>query len=167
MSDNTFCLDADEDFRISSCYLCGRTRTVAQPSAKRVRRHQQLAIRSLQRGGVYNRVIQSAVRSGTPQRLCDVTGGPDRRERLLVLVPVVLDRGGLRGFPRRPGLSEPLMLGICNDDRPIRELDLVAGAAQHDVRRGNHPRRFTVGVGSGVSTFSALPTPGLAAMMII
>ena len=37
------------------------------------------------------------------------------------------------------------MLGVRHDHRPIGELDLVAGAAIHDLGRGHHPSRLPVG----------------------
>ncbi len=44
-----------------------------------------------------------------------------------------------------PCFGQPLMRGIRDDDRAIREFDLIAGAAMHHLCGRDHMSRLTVG----------------------
>ena len=167
-------LDPHEDLGIGGGDLgCGR-RTVAKPGAQCVRRYQKVRV-------AHSAPAARSPPSGSPS-------GPPSGSATSRRSPVVVRTAAaqLARFDGTPGLGQPLVLGVRDDHCPVGEFDLEAGPALHHVGRRDHPRRqpvrrrsarrrprrraivvHPVGVGSGVSSDSALPTPGRAATTII
>ena len=138
------CLQVDDDLGVGGRDPRARRMTVPQPRPERIGRQRQLLRGQIQRPGVDHGVVQPPLRAVAAERREHLLRGLDRREDPLGSSAVVPPGGCPCRRTRRPGLREPLVSRVGDDDGPVRELDLVAGSAMHDVGRCDNGGRFAV-----------------------
>ncbi len=123
--------DPHRDLGVGGRELGAPRATVAQPDPERVGVDREVRLRKVQRCRRGDRVVRTVVRRDTTDRGCELLGRTDGR------------LGRLAGADRASlgtGRGHPLVLRVRDDHGAVVELDLVAGAVDHDLGRGDDAR---------------------------